>query len=190
MNGIEEDEAAHKRSIEDEAKSWLATPGDVELQSLSHWEDTDSPIEATLKIRMANFASAAGSRLLVPTRVFDTGYRRAFDHKDRKYPIYYDYPFLDMEEVRIHMPHGMKVESVPERRLEKSDFAAYLLDRKASTDDTIVLKRQLIVGGILFPVEMYPKMKTFFDGLKTHDDEQIILKSTEASALTGGADVH
>ncbi len=186
LSGLEEDEAAHKKEIEDDAKSWFPGASEVKLESLTDWEAEDKPIQAKFSVKVEGFASSTGSRLLLPSSVFASAYRRTFDHEKRKYPVYFDYPYVSVDATVIKLPADVAIESLPAKKSEKEDFAYYIIDRKSPKPGYLRLDRTVMVGGIIFKVEDYPKLRTFFGKLKAEDDQQVLLKTSDSSAMEAG----
>lgn len=183
VEGMDEDEAAHKKDVEDEAQRWFPAASQVKLEELSDWGNYSQPIKAKLTVEVANFANSMGSRLLVPGNVFANSYRRSFDHEQRKWPVYFHYPYIALDQMVIKLPQGMTIESIPAKQTEKEEFAYYVMDRRKPAEGYLRFDRTLMVGGILFPVQDYARLRTFFGKLKTDDDQQILLKTTETSSL-------
>jgi len=189
LNGIDSDDAEHRRTLQQEAQSWFGNGADVKLVSLNNWESTDLPISAAFTIKVPGFASLTGTRLLFPATIFQSGYRRTFDHETRKYPVYFEFPYVDVDDSTVELPKDVKVESVPQRTLEQTSFSGVLLDGEAVGPNTLHLRRQLLVGGILFPVAKYAELRAFFEKVRAADSQQIILKSTESSSrIDSGSD--
>src|SRR5947209_7044967 len=89
LSGLEEDDAAHRKEIEDEGKQWFPVASDVKLTSLEDWDNPNKPIHAKFSVSVSNFATSTGSRLLLPSSIFANEYRRTFDHESRRYPVYF-----------------------------------------------------------------------------------------------------
>jgi Domain of Unknown Function with PDB structure (DUF3857) len=186
LGGLEEDEAAHRKDIEDEAKSWFPSASEIKLVSLEGWDDANKNIKAKLTVKVPGFATSTGTRLLLPNNIFANTYKRTFDHEKRKYPVYFDYPYIEMDRVAIKLPKGVTVENLPEKKTEQTEFAYYIYDRKTPTPSFLRFDRTVMVGGVLFPLEDYPKLRTFFTKLKDEDEQQILLKTVETTSLEQG----
>jgi hypothetical protein len=183
VGGMDEDEAAHKKDVEDLAKRWFPVASEVKLEELSDWDNFNQAIKAKFSIEMANFGSSMGSRLLVPGNLFANSYKRSFDHEKRKWPVYFNYPYVALDQVVIKLPKGVAIESIPEKKTEKQDFAYYIIDRKKVGQGYLRYDRTLMVGGIIFKDTDYPDLRKFFGKLKADDEQQVLLKMTETSSL-------
>ena len=76
--GHKDDETGRKKSIEDRYHDWLPADATFELTKLDNWDKTDLPLHAEGTVKIANFGSAAGHRLLVPSSVFVAIETKAF----------------------------------------------------------------------------------------------------------------
>jgi hypothetical protein len=68
------------------------------------------------------------------------------------------------------------VESLPADEHVKLDYALYSTTQKKESSDSIVARRDLVMGGLAFPPNMYKDLKEFYEKVKAGDDQQMILK--------------
>jgi len=111
---LQEDEAGRRKGLEDEAKGWLPEGGIATVDSVQGWESTEEPLQIHYKIEVPSFASQAGKRLLIPAALFrTTKQKQAFQHKERKYSVYFPFAHNEMDNVILQVPDGYTAESVP-----------------------------------------------------------------------------
>ena len=100
-------------------------------------------------VEVPNYATLAGKRLLIPAFLFQLKQNQAFAHAQRKYPVYFPYPFTDTDAVTIKVPAGFTLESVPAAQDAKLPYARY--QNVSNFDGTqLVTQRQLAFNGIYF----------------------------------------
>src|SRR5437660_1015709 len=99
LDAIERDEAGRKKDLEDEVKQWLPAGSVVKMALSQGWEAGDGPLVARFDVEVPNYATLAGKRLLIPAFLFQLKQNQAFAHSQRKYPIYFPYPFTDNDVV-------------------------------------------------------------------------------------------
>jgi len=75
-------------------------------------------------------------------------------------------------------PASLEVESLPNNDSVKLDYAIYSTMQKQESANSIVARRDLVMGGLAFPANMYKEIKGFYDKVKVGDDEQMILKGS------------
>ena len=149
------------------------------------WEATEEPLVAKFSVEVPDYASAAGKRLLAPANLFQLKQNQAFTHGERKYPVYFPYPFTEADLVSIQVPPGFSIETVPTARDAKLPYARY---QSMSQFDGmhLVTQRNLIFNGSVFPLEKYSELKGFFGTVQTGDEQQAVFTQEATSAAARG----
>ena len=174
LDAVDRDEAGRKKDLEDELKQWLPTGAVVKMAMAQGWEDSDSSLVARFDVELPNYATMAGKRLLVPAFLFQLKQNQAFAHSQRKYPVYFPYPFTDNDVVTMKAPAGFMLESVPQSEDAKLPYARY---QNVSNFDglQLVTQRQLAFNAIYLPLEKYSELKSFFGKVQAGDEQQAVL---------------
>jgi hypothetical protein len=159
----------------------------VKLSSVALTRGTDesAPLGMTAKVVLPEFASVTGKRILVEPAVFYSHAKPRYTSTSRRHPVYYRYPWTELDTVRIRLPEGWKVETAdsvePLAAEGVSDYAAAVM---VSDDETQILYvrrfRMGLEGNILFPPKFYPGVKQLFDGIQKRD--RVALALTKAAA--------
>jgi hypothetical protein len=179
---LQEDDAGRRKALEEEAKEWLPEGAIATVDSMEGWESTEEPLQVRYKIEVPSFASLAGKRLLIPAALFRTTKQKvAFQHKDRKYPVYFPFAYNEMDNVILHVPDGYAAESVPVAQDVKLPSTRFVTARSFANNQ-FVSKRALVVNGIIFRLSEYPELKGFFDKVQGADEEQLVLQNVAVSA--------
>ena len=130
-----------------------------------------------------SLGSSTGKRVFVPLSIFAAGSPDPFTSSTREEPIDLRYPYLERDEVTLHLPEGMQIESVPENaRVDLPQMAVYASSAKAA-GQTISYSRSFIVANVLYKPDEYGKLKTFFDDVSNKDHAPAVLHL--AAAHTG-----
>ena len=182
LAALDEDEAGRRKHLEDEAKAWLPPGSIITLDHVEGLEATEEPLLVHYKVEVPAFAQTVGKRLLVPAALFRTTRQQdAFQHAERKYPVYFPFAYQELDNLILQAPDGYSPESVPAASDVKLASTRFLTSRSFA-DSQFISKRALVVNGILFPVAQYPELKGFFDKVLAADQEQLVLESTLATA--------
>ncbi|HEX7961359.1 MAG TPA: DUF3857 domain-containing protein [Terriglobales bacterium] len=184
LDYLNSDEQGRKKDIEDEVREWIPDGSELKLTQLKNMEAIDEPLIATFSVKMPQLGASAGKRLLLPTGVFELKRRQVLMHSQRKQPIYFSYPYRELDKALIELPPGMQVDTLPEAKDINNGFSIYRVKRTASGSQ-IVLDRDFAVLGLGLPLEYYPQLKSFFETVKSADDEQVVLKAATAVAEKG-----
>lgn len=169
------DAEGRKKMLEDEMRSWLPGNSDVELVGTPNWDETEPHLAAEFKIS-SPLAIGAGKRWLVPVHIFQVNEKPVFSTSNRVNPIYFWNPTRQVDEVHIALPASVEIENLPANDDVKLEYALYSTIQKQEAPSSIMVRRDLIMGGLAFPTAMYKDLKNFYDKVKTGDEQQMILK--------------
>ena len=179
LRAIQTDTAGRTKELEDEAKSWFPENAEVTLSNQPDW-NSDNPLNAEFRVTTP-LMSSAGKRLLLPADLMVFYLPERFPHADRKYPVYFDYPYAEMDEVHIKLPEALQIDTLPSPAEVRLPYAAYVCNLTRGAHEIVVV-RQLAMGGNMFPVKMYPELRDFYQKARNSDQQQILLKvNTNAS---------
>lgn len=172
---LDTDEAGRRKELEDELKQWLPATAVVTLTDSRNWEQTENPLVATFKVEVPGYATSVGKRLLSPAVLFTGKQKTAFQKKERKYPVYYPYPFSEVDTVVIKVPDGVTVENMPEAQTARPAFGQYTTSSKF-VEQQLITSRSLAVKQFYFGTNLYPDLKVFFDRVNAGDEAQTVLR--------------
>lgn len=181
IEGAQTDDAGRKKQVEDGLKALLPPTAIVKLVSASGWDEPDLPLRADFSVELPGLASSTGKRLLLPSGLFQINNRQRFVSADRKTPVYFEYPYRVLDKVVITLPPDVQVENLPQGQKANTDFAVCYVERSAA-GNVLQLKRDFAIGGVSFPLNLYPTLKTFFDTVHRNDDEQVTLRLAAVAA--------
>ena len=177
-----EDEAARKKYLEDQAKEYIPAASEVELTNKPDWSSSSLPLVAEYSLKIPGWVSAAGRRALLPVGIFSATEKRVFDHTERTYPIYFRFPSEKLDDVTIALPPGWQVNSLPPQQDEGSGNAVGYTLKVENDKQTLHLTRKLRVDILLLDAKYYPALRNFFQVVRKGDEQQIVLQPGAASA--------
>jgi Domain of Unknown Function with PDB structure (DUF3857) len=176
----EADEAGRRKSLGDEIQRWLPAGSSFEVATLTNWDNKEVPLVVEGTAKIPNFGTAAGRRMLVPASPFQVQQAAAFQPEKRLYPVYFNCPSEEIDDVKLHVPAEFKIESVPPAKQVKPGAVSYEISA-AQQDGIVEVKRLLVLDGLVFPVTSYPALRNFFNTVKTDDDAQIVLQNAQSA---------
>jgi len=176
----EESETQREEDITDEIKGQMSTAEITNIKVENVMEYT-KPLVYTFHIRVPNYAQRTGKRLFLQPAFFQHGEKPIFATADRKYPIYFHYPWSEDDHVDIELPKGYAFDNADAPApFGSAPISEYKVSIAASTDGSLlVYKRNFFFGGngtVLFPVTSYGQLKGYFDLLHKQDNHSIALK--------------
>jgi hypothetical protein len=127
------------------------------------------------------FASAAGRKALLPASLFSANEKHMFEHADRVYPVYFEYPYKKIDDLTIDLPPGWKAATLPKPVERDGKAVAYKLtveDQKG----LLHIRREIRSDLVIVPKDYYPSLRGFYQLVRTQDDQQIVLQPAGTSA--------
>jgi hypothetical protein len=163
-------------------------PG-VEMTNVSveNVTEIDKPYTTRYHLKLPGYAQRTGSRLFLQPAVFQKGISTVFPAAQRRYPIYFDYAWRELDRVRIALPPGYELESpnapAPAAFGKVGGHSMKLVKTPDGTG--IEMTREFFFGAentLQFPVSTYPLMKAFFDRVSTADGHTLTLRKAAGAA--------
>ena len=180
QKALEGDEVAVKKEFDDDLGGDLA-PGMI-LHTDHFLGLTD--LDTNLMVRMAvagNLGTATGKRVFLPVSIFAAGSHNPFTSSHREEPIDLRFPYLENDEVTLHLPPGLEAETVPQKaRVDLPQMAVYVSAATAS-GQTITFKRSVMLSNVIYTPDEYDKLKGFFDDVSEKDRAQAVLHQAVAA---------
>jgi hypothetical protein len=172
------DDVARKKELEDELKSSVPGTPEVELINPPDWNSSSDSFVAEYHISVPGWASSAGlHRLLLPAGVFGGNEKHLFEATQRVHPIAFAHPYIDADDITITLPSGWVVESLPRPKPLDLIGGTYTLVTTERKDRTVHLDRRLMLNLTLVDPSNYGTLRDFYQGVRTGDEQQIVLAS-------------
>jgi hypothetical protein len=177
-----DDDADKKQFLEDEVKEYVPAACEVELSNKPDWTSSDAPLIAEFSLKIPGWVSGSGRRAMVPVGLFTEPEKHIFEHTNRTHPIYFQYPFAKTDDVTLDLPLGWQIGSLPQPQSVEGRVVAYTF--KAENDKgSVHLSRKLSVDTLLLENKYYPALRSFFQVVRTGDDQQVVLQPISTAAV-------
>jgi hypothetical protein len=181
--GLKQDERLASLQKDIEAQFPGAEVSRIEIDNVT---SSELPLTWRYHIKIEGYARRTGKRLFLQPAVLQRGRPARFTETARQFPIYFHYPWTDIDHVTIKIPQGFELDnaempaSIPMDKVGHFKIsAAYNKTRRELT-----YQRELVFGqnlAVLFPVAAYQAVKTVFDMIHSADDHVITLKQEPVS---------
>jgi hypothetical protein len=175
------DDVARKTFLEDEVKEQVPAAIEVDLTNKPDWSNSETPLVAEFHLKVPGWVSGAGKRALMPVGLFTANEKRIFEHANRTQPIYFEYPFEKLDDVSIELPAGWQVASLPPAKNQDGHIVSYTL-KAENEHETLHVTRKLNVDFLFLETKYYGALRTFFQVVRSGDEEQIVLQPGAATA--------
>lgn len=181
LDAMDTDETGRRKAIEDEIKALLPSTAELKLGKISGLEASEGPVTVEATVEIPGFAISTGRRLLLPMALFQFNNRHPFSYAQRTYPVYFEYPFEQRDEVDLQIPPGTQVESLPAPRTAMAAFGNYQISRDKQADH-VRLQRHLLIGGVIFMQNHYPDLRGFYDKVTAGDGDQVVVQYAQTGS--------
>jgi transglutaminase-like putative cysteine protease len=175
-----DDEATTNKSLEDGMKSRFGEGAVVKLTKITGMKNADPEVVAEYDVEMPNGGSFAGSRAMIPLSVFHANDKNPFAPTQRRAPVYFEYPSIEIDDVTLEVPPGYGVETMPSPAQIDAGAVVYTA-RYENAANAVRFTRRLLVDSMFIPREHYNSLRTVYSRITSADQEQLVLrKSKEA----------
>lgn len=148
-------------------------------------DNPELPLAWSFHIKMDGFAQRTGKRLFLQPSVFQRGHAARYPATTRKFPVYFHYPWMDVDVVSIKVPEGYELDHADLPGTVDVKQLTYRLSASFNKSTReLTYKREFTFGkdfALLFPKESYLGLKEVFDAIHAGDNHTITLKQGAAA---------
>jgi hypothetical protein len=177
------DESQNKREddLREEIKRRISSAelSDITIDNLN---DSSKPLVYNFKVKVPNYAQKTGKRLFLQPGFFEYGESTLFPGSERKYRIYFHYPWSENDKIEIGLPSGFALDSADAPVPVGDTGRIGGLEIKMGTDKDqtkLFYDRKFFFGGggnYLFEPVYYKPLKELFDNFYQADSHTITIK--------------
>lgn len=173
----DEDDTQHKKFLEDELKHAIPIPAEVELTNNPDWSSSSATLVAEYHVKVPSWAAAVGRRTLLQAQLFGGGEKHIFEGgAARVHPIYFLYPYSDVDDVTVTLPPKWQIDSLP--TAQHLDLKSCTYESAAESNHGAVhINRNLTVKLTLVDPKYYDTLRNFFQGVRAGDEQQVLLSA-------------
>ena len=176
-----EDEAHRKKLLEDYVKEIIPVGIEVELTNKPEWASSAATLVAEYSLKVPGWISGAGKRALCPVGLFSGPEKHMFEHSTRVHPLYFHYLFEKSDDVRIELPLGWQVGSLPQAQINDAKAVAYSL-KVEGDKSSLHLERHLRCSLTFLEQKYYGTLRNFYQSVRSGDEQQIVLQPMGTSS--------
>jgi len=176
-----EDDTARKKRAEESVKDQIPAAAEIELTNKPDWAGTETPLVVEFDLKIAGWASSAGRRATLPVGFFIEHEKHTFEHTNRVFPIYFEYPYEKVDDVTVELPDGWKIDSVPPQKTQDAKVLTYDL-KVDNGGGTVRIVRRFNVDLVLLDAKYYPALRKFYEVIRSSDEQQILLLPSVSAA--------
>lgn len=183
MENYNESAGKREEDLKDEIKRHIST-AEISSITVENTTDPEKPFVYTFKVRVPNYGQRTGKRLFLQPGFFEYGENPAFSGANRKYDVYFQYPWSEQDNIEIALPKGFALDNADAPGLIADAQKIGSLNVTIAVEpasNTLIYKRQFYFGGggnTLFPATAYQPLKSMFDAFNKADTHTITLKQS------------
>ncbi len=175
------DATDRKKYLEDKVKEYSSATCEVSLTNQPEWKNSAVPLVAEFNFKVPGYAAQAGHHVMVPVALFGAPEKHLFDHADRVHPIYFEYPFMESDDINIQLPAGWKISSLPPGWNDSGKVVTYNFAAQDAAGK-LHLSRAVAVNFTLMDKKYYAALRNYFQRIKNTDDQTVVVDPAAATA--------
>ncbi len=181
QRALSTDEDQVKKEFEDSMRESLPAGIEVKTNHFLALGEYDKTLMATLDVN-GSIGTATSKRVFLPVVFFEARNSPLFVHQKRTAPIDLHYPLAEQDDVVLHLPSSLAVESAPkDAQVSLPKNALYQATFKKSSGE-LESGRVLILANSIYATEEYAGLKDFYQKVNAQDQEQAILQASTGAA--------
>jgi len=177
----DEDETSRRKFLENEVKGFVPAGISVRLLNTPDWSSSTPAMVAEFDLEVPGWAESAGRRALFAVGLFGGTEKHIFEHAARVQPLYFNFPYRDVDDVTIELPHGWQVSNVPAAKSIDKGALVYKVSSE-SNGTSLHMRRFFEVSAVIVAVKFYDVVRDFYQQLRAGDEEQVVVSRSPAPA--------
>ena len=176
-----EDDTNRKKFLEDDVKGMIPAGIELDLTNKPDWSSSSPTLVAEFDLKVPGWVSGAGRRALLTVGLFGAIEKHTCELTSRVHPLYYHFMSQKQDDIRIQLPLGWQINSLPKPLLNDAKVMLYSL--KIEDDKgTVHVERRLRSDLISLEQKYYPALRNFYQSVRSGDEQQIVLQPGGAVA--------
>lgn len=157
---------------------------DIKIENV---QEPVKPFVYSYKVHVPGYAQRTGKRLFLQPNFFEYGTTPVFTSSERKYAMYFNYPWAEADDITIELPEGFTLDNAEVPAEGAAPGLALNRVTMGITRDgkTLSYKREFFFGNterpLVLSAQQYAPLKAFFEGLNKIDTHPITLKQGAAA---------
>jgi hypothetical protein len=188
QDALSGDDESLKRGLKTHLEGMVPKSLVVSVDQVIGLQDYDNPLMVQYQVT-GSMGAQTGKRLVLPSDLFEAGTAATFSDAVREQAVYFHYPQLTADALRISFPKGFSVEALP--TAARFDLPAQEMYNIAVTSDetSFTSRRNHASNEVIVMPAKYEGLRKFYSQFEGKDQESVVLKMmpvATASASTGG----
>ena len=170
------DEQSLQHDLEEMLKDIVPKTVEVKFTGVEHLADAEQPLTVSFEVH-GPLAATAGKRLVMPADLFVSRERGTFANPKRELAVYFHYPELVTDTVKVKLPSGLNVEALPDDAKAAIPSHAQYIMTVIKDAQGFVVSRTFASGQVIVPTAKYDELRAFYQDFEGKDQESVVLKT-------------
>jgi len=169
------DDESLRQGLQKSMEEKLPKSLEVKVGAIQNLTEYEKPLTVSYSVT-GTLGTMTGKRLLLPIDALTTSAAATFPHEKREQPVYFQYPELVQDAMRVVFKKGFALEAAP--AADKREYQGVeLYDIGVSSDAiSFTTRRTHIQGETLVYPKDYATLRQFYSQLESKDKESVVLK--------------
>jgi hypothetical protein len=155
------------------------------VTSITNLEDYEKPLLVSYSV-VGTIGTPTGKRLVLPVDLFTTRSRATFPDDKRELAVYFHYPQIVQDALRIVLPKNLALEATPApSKFDIKDTGVYTMNIEPGAN-AVTVRRTYAFNDILIVPSKYPELRTFYSQFEAKDQDSIVLKQAAVESAGAG----
>src|SRR5215472_1212331 len=156
----------------------------AEIESVSWENEEKSDVHLVGKLRFSRNALAStlpGGRLEISPLAM-LGHHNPFTSDVRNDPIYFPYPYLDDDVIRVAPPAGFVIDALPKPTEIQTEAGRYVVHIEKGDSNTVLIRREFEIRRFAAAPNLYPAYRSLFESAARGDSSVSLVFKRAASS--------
>lgn len=177
-----DDESLHK-ALQKNLEDMLPKTLKVEVSDIKDVTDYTKPLAVSYKVT-GTMGNVMGKRMMLPSDVFLSSETAKFPHEKRETAVYFDYPLVMQDAIRVNFPSEFAVEAAPGAAKFSLPARAVYGMSVAVAPTNVTTRRDFVFGDVIVLQKDYSSLRNFYSQFESKDQESIVLKTAAANTAS------
>lgn len=175
------DLVAKRETLEKELQKWIPKTSEVTLQNQPEWSRSDSTLTAEFHVKVKDWATPVGQRVLCSEGIFSGADRSMFQSDTRVHDLYFPFPSETRDSILLSIPVPYHIDVLPAAKSRNLVFLSYATEVK-SAGPAVEISRTVTLGNNNLAVSVYSGVRAFYQDLQQADESSIVLSTGKENA--------
>ena len=143
---------------------------------VKEYDNSNKPISVVADIKTKGYIQEIDDKIFIDLMVGQTEFKNPFESEERTFSLFFDSKVSNTKLIKIAIPEGYKVESIPEtlNMATPERYIKYMIKTQIVGNEIVITLRNSINNTIIRP-EYYEAVRLLYDKVVSISKEKIVL---------------